>query len=209
MIRGSRCLARIVTTKLFWEARGRPQVYSRSGEEQLPAARRQGRALRLGGISPTDYKIQEVNGDNSQWKKGAFPPPPKGEASRMTHQGAVLQGYNNELVKCIEDLCMQREELNKQIVEAEEEKNKIQDEVEMLTKQLDCVCESLAWKNATQKKLDELLAETQLAYEKILESSRMLLNVLKTEMGNLDKIVVLNSNVTGAIQMFGLQQTQH
>uniref|UniRef100_A0A8V5FM60 Uncharacterized protein n=1 Tax=Melopsittacus undulatus TaxID=13146 RepID=A0A8V5FM60_MELUD len=42
----------------------------------------------------------------------------------MTQQGAVLQGYNNELVKCIEDLCMQKEELNKQIQQAEEEKKK-------------------------------------------------------------------------------------
>uniref|UniRef100_A0A670J4V2 SS nuclear autoantigen 1 n=1 Tax=Podarcis muralis TaxID=64176 RepID=A0A670J4V2_PODMU len=90
----------------------------------------------------------------------------------MTHQGAVLQGYNNELVKHIEDLYMQREEVSKQIREAEEEK-------------------------------------TALTYEKILESSRMLLNVLKAETGNLDKTIMLNRNVTGDIQTLGLQQTQH
>uniref|UniRef100_A0A674GC92 SSNA1 n=1 Tax=Taeniopygia guttata TaxID=59729 RepID=A0A674GC92_TAEGU len=50
----------------------------------------------------------------------------------MTQQGAVLQGYNNELVKCIEDLCMQKEELNKQIRQAEEEKNKLQHEIQIL-----------------------------------------------------------------------------
>uniref|UniRef100_A0A8C0AUD4 SSNA1 n=3 Tax=Telluraves TaxID=3073808 RepID=A0A8C0AUD4_9AVES len=50
----------------------------------------------------------------------------------MTQQGAVLQGYNNELVKCIEDLCMQKEELNKQIQQAEEEKNKLQHEIQIL-----------------------------------------------------------------------------
>ncbi|XP_062981210.1 microtubule nucleation factor SSNA1-like [Elgaria multicarinata webbii] len=122
----------------------------------------------------------------------------------MTHQGAVLQGYNNELVKHIEALCIQREELNKQIGQAEEEKNQIQDEIKILTKRLECTCESLAWKNAAQKELDKMLAETELAYEKILESSRMLLNVLKTEMGNLDKTIALKSNGTGDMQMFGL-----
>uniref|UniRef100_A0A8C3UNX8 Uncharacterized protein n=1 Tax=Catharus ustulatus TaxID=91951 RepID=A0A8C3UNX8_CATUS len=50
----------------------------------------------------------------------------------MTQQGAVLQGYNNELVKCIEDLCMQKEELNKQIQQAEEEKTKLQHEIQIL-----------------------------------------------------------------------------
>ncbi|XP_077772426.1 microtubule nucleation factor SSNA1 [Podarcis muralis] len=127
----------------------------------------------------------------------------------MTHQGAVLQGYNNELVKHIEDLYMQREEVSKQIREAEEEKSRIQDKIETLTKQLDCVCENLAQKNAAQKKLDEVLAEAALTYEKILESSRMLLNVLKAETGNLDKTIMLNRNVTGDIQTLGLQQTQH
>uniref|UniRef100_A0A8C3HR00 Sjoegren syndrome nuclear autoantigen 1 n=2 Tax=Emydidae TaxID=8476 RepID=A0A8C3HR00_CHRPI len=78
----------------------------------------------------------------------------------MTQQGAVLQGYNNELVKCVEDLCMQREELNKQIQQAEVEKNKLQHEI------------------------------------RILSDSRMLLNVLKKEVGNLNKAAELKSNVT-------------
>ncbi|XP_050793584.1 microtubule nucleation factor SSNA1-like [Gopherus flavomarginatus] len=102
----------------------------------------------------------------------------------MTQQGAVLQGYNNELVKCIEDLCMQREELNKQIQQAELEKNKLQHEIRILSEQLECVCESLAQKTASRNELDKILAETETAYMKILDSSRMLLNVLKKEVGN-------------------------
>uniref|UniRef100_A0A8B9I0P9 Uncharacterized protein n=1 Tax=Anser brachyrhynchus TaxID=132585 RepID=A0A8B9I0P9_9AVES len=50
----------------------------------------------------------------------------------MTQPGAILQGYNNELVKYIEDLCLQKEELNKQIQQAEEEKNKLQHEIQIL-----------------------------------------------------------------------------
>nr|XP_056713959.1 microtubule nucleation factor SSNA1-like [Euleptes europaea] len=115
----------------------------------------------------------------------------------MSHQGAVLQGYNNELVKYLEDLSMRREELDKQIRQAEQEKKVVQDEIAMLTDQLGHVCESLAWKNAAQKGLDKILAETEVAYEKILESSRILLNVLKTETGNLDKVIALKNSVPG------------
>ena len=40
----------------------------------------------------------------------------------MAGQGASLQNYNNELVKCIEDLREKREEINRQILKEEEEK---------------------------------------------------------------------------------------
>ena len=42
----------------------------------------------------------------------------------MSAQGATLQNYNNELVKCIEDLREKREELNKQIMKEEEDKGR-------------------------------------------------------------------------------------
>ncbi|XP_057230149.1 microtubule nucleation factor SSNA1-like isoform X1 [Malurus melanocephalus] len=119
-----------------------------------------------------------------------------GRESKMTQQGAVLQGYNNELVKCIEDLCMQKEELNKQIQQAEEEKNKLQHEIQVLSEQLECVCENLAQKVASRNELDKILAETEAAYMKILDSSRTLLNVLKKEVGSLKHSPDLKTNVT-------------
>ena len=42
----------------------------------------------------------------------------------MAAQGATLQNYNNQLVKCIEDLREKREEVNRQILAEEEEKAK-------------------------------------------------------------------------------------
>ena len=33
----------------------------------------------------------------------------------MAQQGAALQNYNNELVKCLEDLCQHRQRLKKEI----------------------------------------------------------------------------------------------
>lgn len=44
----------------------------------------------------------------------------------MAQQGATLQNYNNELVKCIEDLREKREEVNRTMLKEEEEKAKIQ-----------------------------------------------------------------------------------
>ena len=46
----------------------------------------------------------------------------------MSQQGAALQNYNNELVKCIEDLCAKRDELQRQILIEEEDKHKIENE---------------------------------------------------------------------------------
>ena len=49
-----------------------------------------------------------------------------GSEDVMAQQGATLQNYNNELVKCIEDLREKREEVNRAMLKDEEEKAKIQ-----------------------------------------------------------------------------------
>ncbi|XP_054854165.1 microtubule nucleation factor SSNA1 [Eublepharis macularius] len=114
----------------------------------------------------------------------------------MTQQGAALQNYNNELVKCIEDLCIKRDELNKQIRLEEEEKVKLQNEIRLLTEKLARINENLARKMASRNEFDKTIAETEAAYMKILESSQTLLNVLKKEAGNLTKATDTKSSVT-------------
>jgi len=99
----------------------------------------------------------------------------------MSQQGAALQSYNNELVKCIEDLCAKRDELHKGILEEEEEKRKIQNDIRILTERLSKVNESLSKKMASRNEFDRTIAETEQAYMKILESSQTLLHVLKRE----------------------------
>ncbi|CAB3982856.1 Hypothetical predicted protein, partial [Paramuricea clavata] len=101
----------------------------------------------------------------------------------MSQQGAALQSYNNELVKCIEDLCNKRDELQKQILVEEEEKCKIQNDLRILTERLARINESLAKKIASRNEYDKTIAETEAAYMKILESSQTLLHVLKKEVG--------------------------
>ncbi|MEE6516478.1 hypothetical protein FKM82_025967 [Ascaphus truei] len=86
----------------------------------------------------------------------------------MSQQGAALQTYNNELVKCIEDLCSKRDELNRQILQDEEEKNKLQNDIRILTEKLSRINESLARRMASRNEFDKTIAETEAAYMKMM-----------------------------------------
>ncbi|CAH8494105.1 unnamed protein product [Heterobilharzia americana] len=97
----------------------------------------------------------------------------------MSHQGAALQNYNNELVKCFEELCKRREELQRQIQQDETERAKLQREINVLNDKLNRVNEALQKKMATRNEYDRTIAESEAAYMKILESSQTLLTVLK------------------------------
>ncbi|OQR92509.1 hypothetical protein THRCLA_08686, partial [Thraustotheca clavata] len=106
---------------------------------------------------------------------------------KMAQQGATLQNYNNELVKCIEDLREKREEVNRAILKEEEEKAKIQKDLTVLTDRLSKINETLARKTQARNEYDRTIQETEAAYMKILESSQTLLHVLKRETVQLTK----------------------
>merc|ERR1711934_415539 len=110
----------------------------------------------------------------------------EGQAT-MTQQGATLQNYNNELVKCIEDLREKREEVNRSIAKDEEEKAKIQNDLRILTERLARINDNLARKITSRNEYDKTIQETEAAYSKIMESSQTLLHVLKRESVNLTK----------------------
>ena len=105
----------------------------------------------------------------------------------MAAQGASLQNYNNELVKCIEDLREKREEINRQILKDEEDKAKIQRDLSVLTDRLSNINDNLARKVQARNEYDRTIQETEGAYMKILESSQTLLQVLKRETVSLVK----------------------
>ncbi|XP_013406689.1 Sjoegren syndrome nuclear autoantigen 1 homolog [Lingula anatina] len=115
----------------------------------------------------------------------------------MSQQGAALQSYNNELVKCIEDLCAKRDALNKALEEEEEEKNKVQHDIRILTERLAKINESLSKKMASRNEFDKTIAETEAAYMKILESSQTLLNVLKKEAQSYKEKNIVNPGASG------------
>lgn len=99
----------------------------------------------------------------------------------MAQAGATLQGLNNEMVGCIEELRRKREEICDQILVEQEEKVKIQNDLHILSERLGRVSDNLTQKMATRDEFDRTIAETESAYGKILESSQTLLTVLKRE----------------------------
>lgn len=108
-------------------------------------------------------------------------------ASRQLRTTADLQNYNAELVTCIEDLREKREDLNKTILQEEEEKAKIQKDISVLTDRLANLNENLAKRMQARTEYDRTIEETEQAYMKILESSQTLLHVLKRESSSLSK----------------------
>ena len=97
------------------------------------------------------------------------------------------ENFNNELVRCIEDLREKREEVNRQILKDEEEKAKIQKDLSILTDRLGKINESLLKRQQARNEYDRTIGETEAAYMKILESSHTLLNVLRRESLTLGK----------------------
>ena len=51
----------------------------------------------------------------------------------LDNRASVLQSYNNEMVKCMEDLCSRRDELKRQIETKQEERTKIHNDIKLLT----------------------------------------------------------------------------
>jgi Sjoegren syndrome nuclear autoantigen 1 len=83
--------------------------------------------------------------------------------------------------KGIEDLREKREGMLKQIADEEAEKARVSTELQQLTRRLGAINESLARKLDAKAEYDKVIAETEAAYMKLLESSQTLLSVLKRE----------------------------
>merc|ERR1711953_275720 len=104
------------------------------------------------------------------------------DSLKMAEHGAALQTYNNELVKCLEDLHRKRDEVSKEIKLDETEKEKLEHDIAILHERLQKVNTSLARQIQTRDEYDQTIAETEGAYSKILETSQTLLNSVKMQM---------------------------
>jgi Sjoegren syndrome nuclear autoantigen 1 len=105
----------------------------------------------------------------------------------MSKQGEVLVSYNNQLVKCIEDMREKMDTVTKKITKLEEEKIKVTENITNLTEQLSNIEETLAKNINAKNKYAQTIQETEAAYMKILESSQTLLHVLKREQTKISK----------------------
>ena len=105
----------------------------------------------------------------------------------MSKQGEVLVSYNNQLVKCIDEMREKMDTVTKKITKLEEEKSKITEDITSLTQQLATVEETLVKNMNAKEKYAQTIHETEAAYMKILESSQTLLHVLKREQTKIGK----------------------
>ncbi len=105
----------------------------------------------------------------------------------MSKQGDVLQNYNSQLVKCIEEMREKKEAVTKKITKLEVEKKEITEQIASLTKQLEVVDDTLVKNTIAKDKYEQTIQETEAAYMKILESSQTLLHVLKREKNKISK----------------------
>ena len=105
----------------------------------------------------------------------------------MAQQGAALQNYNNELVKVLEELCERRQRLEQEIEKDKREKQVLDSQLAQLTAKSNALDASLARKLETKAQYDQTIRDSETAYLKILESSQVLLNVVKKDSVTLQK----------------------
>ncbi|XP_018048871.1 PREDICTED: Sjoegren syndrome nuclear autoantigen 1 homolog isoform X1 [Atta colombica] len=90
-------------------------------------------------------------------------------------------------LKGLEEMKVRRFELQSQIESQEEEKNNLQREIEKMSCKLTQLNDSLAKRITVRNEYDRTIADTEAAYVKILESSQLLLNMIKKEAVSLDQ----------------------
>jgi len=76
---------------------------------------------------------------------------------------------------------LKREELNEVIIKDAEEKQQVENKIEVLNGELKCLMERLEKKENLKKEYDRIIKMSEDAYEKILDSSQTLLSLVKRE----------------------------
>ena len=102
-------------------------------------------------------------------------------------QAASLQNYNTELVRSLEGIRERRENLLIDMKKDAESKNEIIQEIEKLNQELEELNSSIAKKEEIKSEYDKVINNTELAYYKLLEGSKVLLAILKRDEANLQK----------------------
>ncbi|KAH7415306.1 hypothetical protein KP509_14G037100 [Ceratopteris richardii] len=92
-----------------------------------------------------------------------------------------LEDYTLEIIQRIDELRSKRSELMEILQAEEDEKARLQKDMVVLTKRLGEIDESLSSKYAYINEYDKTIEDVEAAYGKIVESSQVLLHVLKTE----------------------------
>ncbi|XP_050312711.1 microtubule nucleation factor SSNA1-like isoform X1 [Anthonomus grandis grandis] len=95
----------------------------------------------------------------------------------MSEHGAALQTFNEQLVKCLEELKSKRNDLVEVIQREEAEKIVLEKNIRALQDKLAQLNNSLSQHRAMCSNYDKTIEDTELGFKKILESSQTLLQV--------------------------------
>ena len=79
----------------------------------------------------------------------------------MAEQGAALQSYNNELVKCLDELCEKRTLLQKEIDKEEQDKFVLETQLKTIQDKLNRTNASLEDKYSTNQKTRHMNANVK------------------------------------------------
>ena len=99
----------------------------------------------------------------------------------MTDNGEKLSNFNQQLIKCLEDLREKKDLLNREIKNHQEEKVKTENKINKLNSQLKNINELLKTKISIKNNYDKAIKDTENAYSQILSTSQNLLHVVKQE----------------------------
>nr|XP_015833614.1 PREDICTED: Sjoegren syndrome nuclear autoantigen 1 homolog isoform X2 [Tribolium castaneum] len=84
----------------------------------------------------------------------------------MSQQGATLQTYNQELVKCLEDLKTKRNEMLIIVKREEQEKQTIEKNMEMMQQKLNMITESLQTHRSLCECYEKTIHDTEAGFRK-------------------------------------------
>ncbi|KXS10629.1 hypothetical protein M427DRAFT_467609 [Gonapodya prolifera JEL478] len=115
---------------------------------------------------------------------------PSGPRSSSASQGILpyssLQSFNNELAKSIDQLREQRENLLRLLRDDDLTQTALEDEIEKLRARLAAVERGKARRKEALAEAEKLLTEAEDVYRKILNSSQILLEAIKTGASKVD-----------------------
>ncbi|XP_044266523.1 Sjoegren syndrome nuclear autoantigen 1 homolog isoform X3 [Tribolium madens] len=85
----------------------------------------------------------------------------------MSQHGATLQTYNQELVKCLEDLKMKRNEMLIIVKREEQEKQSIEKNMDLMRDKLNVVTESLEKHRSLCESYEKTIQDTEAGFKKV------------------------------------------
>ena len=85
----------------------------------------------------------------------------------MARRGSSLEVFNSDLVENIEELRGEREDVNRRLLRLDEERARLQKEIQLMTSRLSEVNHEMSVLSATRSEYDQTIRETEGAYMKV------------------------------------------